>query len=84
MTIGVDVGGTFTDVARWDGTRLTTAKLRNDPKSERGGGRGGSPGRSVRSRPIRFSFMEPRSPPTPFSSAGEPATALVTNVASRI
>jgi N-methylhydantoinase A len=27
MTIGVDVGGTFTDVARWDGARLTTAKL---------------------------------------------------------
>ena len=27
MTIGVDVGGTFTDVVRWDGTRLTTAKL---------------------------------------------------------
>ena len=27
VTIGVDVGGTFTDVARWDGARLTTAKL---------------------------------------------------------
>ena len=27
MTIGVDVGGTFTDLARWDGARLTTAKL---------------------------------------------------------
>ena len=27
VTIGVDVGGTFTDIARWDGDRLTTAKL---------------------------------------------------------
>jgi N-methylhydantoinase A len=27
VTIGVDVGGTFTDVVRWDGTRLTSAKL---------------------------------------------------------
>jgi N-methylhydantoinase A len=31
VTIGVDVGGTFTDVARWDGTRLTTAKLPSTP-----------------------------------------------------
>jgi N-methylhydantoinase A len=31
MTIGVDVGGTFTDVARWDGTRLTTNKLPSTP-----------------------------------------------------
>ena len=31
MTIGVDVGGTFTDVARWDGSRLTTAKLPSTP-----------------------------------------------------
>ncbi len=27
MTLGVDVGGTFTDLVRWDGTSLTTAKL---------------------------------------------------------
>ncbi len=27
VTIGIDVGGTFTDIARWDGTRLTTAKV---------------------------------------------------------
>ncbi len=26
MTLGIDVGGTFTDVARWDGRRLTVAK----------------------------------------------------------
>jgi N-methylhydantoinase A len=31
VTIGVDVGGTFTDIARWDGTRLTTAKLPSTP-----------------------------------------------------
>lgn len=31
MTIGVDVGGTFTDIVRWDGTRLTTAKLPTTP-----------------------------------------------------
>lgn len=27
MTVGVDVGGTFTDVVRWDGARLITTKL---------------------------------------------------------
>lgn len=26
MTVGADVGGTFTDLVRWDGTRLTVAK----------------------------------------------------------
>lgn len=31
MTIGVDVGGTFTDITRWDGARLTTAKLASSP-----------------------------------------------------
>lgn len=31
MTIGVDVGGTFTDIVRWDGSRLTTAKLPSTP-----------------------------------------------------
>jgi N-methylhydantoinase A len=31
VTIGVDVGGTFTDIARWDGARLTTAKLPTTP-----------------------------------------------------
>ncbi|HKY49043.1 MAG TPA: hydantoinase/oxoprolinase family protein, partial [Acidimicrobiia bacterium] len=31
VTIGVDVGGTFTDIARWDGSRLTTAKLPSTP-----------------------------------------------------
>lgn len=31
MTIGVDVGGTFTDIARWDGRWLTTAKLPSTP-----------------------------------------------------
>ena len=47
MTIGVDVGGTFTDVVRWDGTRLTTAKLADNDQSERGGGGRGPPGRRV-------------------------------------
>ncbi len=36
VTIGVDVGGTFTDVARWDGTRLTTAKLPSTPDQSLG------------------------------------------------
>jgi N-methylhydantoinase A len=27
VTLGVDVGGTFTDLVRWDGTTLTTGKL---------------------------------------------------------
>jgi N-methylhydantoinase A len=31
MTVGVDVGGTFTDVARWDGRRLITAKVPSTP-----------------------------------------------------
>ncbi|HSL26897.1 MAG TPA: hydantoinase/oxoprolinase family protein, partial [Acidimicrobiia bacterium] len=31
MTIGVDVGGTFTDLVRWDGDHLTTAKLPSTP-----------------------------------------------------
>jgi N-methylhydantoinase A len=31
VTIGVDVGGTFTDIVRWDGSRLTTAKLPSTP-----------------------------------------------------
>lgn len=31
MTVGVDVGGTFTDIARWDGRRLITAKVPSTP-----------------------------------------------------
>ena len=31
MTLGVDVGGTFTDLVRWDGTTLTTGKLPSTP-----------------------------------------------------
>lgn len=31
MTIGVDVGGTFTDVVYWDGLRLNTAKVPSTP-----------------------------------------------------
>jgi N-methylhydantoinase A len=31
VTLGVDVGGTFTDLVRWDGTTLTTGKLPSTP-----------------------------------------------------
>lgn len=31
MALGVDVGGTFTDLAYWDGTRLRSAKLPTTP-----------------------------------------------------
>jgi N-methylhydantoinase A len=31
VTVGADVGGTFTDVVRWDGRRLTTAKTSTTP-----------------------------------------------------
>jgi N-methylhydantoinase A len=31
VTLGVDVGGTFTDLVRWDGESLTTGKLSSTP-----------------------------------------------------
>jgi len=50
MRAGIDVGGTFTDLALWDGTRLTTAKVPTTPDDQsdgvvaavRAGGAGGS------------------------------------------
>ena len=30
-SLGVDVGGTFTDVVLWDGAELTTAKVPSTP-----------------------------------------------------
>ncbi|MFP5331507.1 MAG: hydantoinase/oxoprolinase family protein [Acidimicrobiia bacterium] len=36
MTLGVDVGGTFTDLVRWDGTRLTVAKISSTPEQADG------------------------------------------------
>ena len=50
MRAGIDVGGTFTDLAFWDGTRLTTAKVPTTPDDQsdgvvaavRAGGAGGS------------------------------------------
>jgi N-methylhydantoinase A len=36
MTVGVDVGGTFTDLARWDGKRLVTGKRLTTPDQGEG------------------------------------------------
>ncbi|MGI9647749.1 MAG: hydantoinase/oxoprolinase family protein, partial [Acidimicrobiia bacterium] len=36
-TLGVDVGGTFTDVAGWDGKALTTAKVPTTPSDQSAG-----------------------------------------------
>ncbi len=36
MTLGVDVGGTFTDLAWWDGTRLRTSKVSSTPDQSEG------------------------------------------------
>lgn len=36
MTLGVDVGGTFTDLVRWDGTRLTVGKTSSTPDQSEG------------------------------------------------
>ncbi len=36
MTLGVDVGGTFTDLAWWDGERLRTAKTSSTPDQSEG------------------------------------------------
>lgn len=36
MTLGVDVGGTFTDLVRWDGTRLTVGKTSSTPDQSDG------------------------------------------------
>ncbi len=36
MTLGVDVGGTFTDLAWWDGSRLRTGKTSTTPDQSRG------------------------------------------------
>ncbi len=36
MTLGVDVGGTFTDLAWWDGTRLRTGKTSSTPDQSDG------------------------------------------------
>lgn len=36
MTLGVDVGGTFTDLVRWDGRRLRTGKVSSTPDQSDG------------------------------------------------
>jgi N-methylhydantoinase A len=49
MRAGIDVGGTFTDLALWDGTRLSTAKVPTTPDDQSEGvvaavGAGGAAG----------------------------------------
>lgn len=36
MALGIDVGGTFTDVVRWDGERLVTGKLSTELAQDQG------------------------------------------------
>ena len=34
VTLGIDVGGTFTDVAMWDGAAMTVGKVPSTPKDQ--------------------------------------------------
>ena len=48
MTLGVDVGGTFTDVAMWDGGAMTVGKVPSTPHDQSEGVMAGA-GAAVRS-----------------------------------